>query len=204
LKHPRLAYVLLAAGGSRRFGSSKQLASVDFKRSLLECALETALEVAPGELHLVLGAYLDQIKSILQFDEKYPRVDLIINKNWTQGVGSSISCGIRKLMKDQVYDGVLIQLADQVAIRPEQLKAMRDVWYSNPKKIVTAHYNDVLGAPAILPEKYFLNLAELEGDRGARWLIEQEKHNALHFELPEAQWDIDTERQLSDWQYSSL
>ncbi|MFT5085310.1 MAG: CTP:molybdopterin cytidylyltransferase MocA [Lentisphaeria bacterium] len=61
MHHPRLAYVLLAGGGSVRFGRCKQLATLDFKTTLIEKSLATALEVSPGEVLLGGGAHRKEI-----------------------------------------------------------------------------------------------------------------------------------------------
>ncbi|WP_086929293.1 nucleotidyltransferase family protein [Agarilytica rhodophyticola] len=201
--HPRLAYVLLAAGSSRRFGSCKQLATIDFKKTLLEHSLERALDVAPGEVNLVLGAYLDEIMETCAIETRFPRVNVVVNSNWQQGVSTSIASGIRKI-SDEAYDGVLILLADQISITASQLKDMREVWYQQPTRIVAAHYNQILGAPTIFPRQYFSALLELQSDKGAQWLIEQEQQNVTAFALEEAKYDIDTERQLNDWQIDTL
>lgn len=201
--HPRLAYILLAAGGSRRFGKCKQLATIDFKKTLLEHSLETALEVAPGEVSLILGAYIDDIMKTCAIETRFPRVSIIANNNWQQGVSTSIACGIGEI-KDEAYDGVIILLADQISITARQLKDMRETWYKTPDKIVAAHYNEILGAPTIFPKQYFDSLLELQSDKGAQWLIEQEQHNVVPFHLAEAKHDIDTERQLNDWQIDTL
>lgn len=201
--HPRLAYILLAAGGSRRFGKCKQLATIDFKKTLLEHSLEIALDVAPGEVELILGAYIDDILKACDIETRYPRVNVINNHDWQQGVATSLACGIQHI-KDEAYDGAIILLADQISIAASQLKDMRETWYQTPEKIVAAHYNQILGAPTIFPKQYFDALLELQSDRGAQWLIEQEQHNTVPFPLAEAKHDIDTERQLNDWQIDAL
>ncbi len=201
--HPRLAYVLLAAGAATRFGQCKQLATIDFKKTLLEHALECALGVAPGEVFLVLGANQERIESTLALRGRFPRVHILSNPDWRAGVASSIACAVHHVL-DDAFDGVLIMLADQVAVRPEQLKSLRDRWFDHAERIVCAEYDDTLGAPAIFPRRYCHQLINLVGDKGAKWLIHQESEHVLAVPLPEARWDIDTERQLNDWQLDAL
>ncbi len=201
--HPRLAYTLLAAGSSTRFGSCKQLAKIDFKKTMLEHALETALDVAPGELTLVLGANKEAIQDSLDFGNGMSRINIEINEKWEEGMGASISVAVKHIMESN-YDGVLILLADQIDIKAEQLKQMRDLWFRHPTHIVAAHYNGVLGAPAIFPSIFFDQLSKLVGDIGAKHLIQAERDKVKAFPLAEAQRDIDTENQLNNWQIDAL
>lgn len=202
-RHPRLAYILLAAGNSTRFGSCKQLAIIDFKRTLLEHTLEVALDVAPGELHLVLGANREAICESIDFEKDFSRIHVVINHQWEEGMGTSIAAAIKELISSS-YDGAMVLLGDQVAVTSEQLKQMRDRWYDNPQKIVAAKYNDIVGSPAIFPKTFFKSLSKLEGDVGAKVLIQNALNNVEPFLLDEAKRDIDTENQLNNWQIDML
>ncbi len=201
--HPRLAYVLLAAGSSKRFGSCKQLAEIDFKNTMLEHSLATALDFSPGEVFLVLGAYQEKILERLNIDEHHSRIHLVLNNDWKNGLSSSIISALKAIDKKQ-YEGICILLADQVAINASQLKDMRELWYQSPDKIVAAKYRGILGAPAIFPKALIPNLYLLTGDTGARSVIEAHVKKSIGYDLEEARWDIDTEMQLSDYQIDSL
>jgi len=203
MHHPRLAHVILAAGNSTRFGGVKQLAKLDFKKSILETAIELALDVSPGEIIVVLGANKDKILAQCPLDKQYKRVRIVTNDYWHEGVGHSISQATHHVL-DGGYDGVLIQLADQVAISSDQLKNMRSLWHTDASKIVAARYRNTLGAPTIFPASYFADLVALTGDNGAKGLIKSNIANVLPLDLEEAQWDIDTEQQLLNWQIDAL
>ncbi|PCK09349.1 MAG: 4-diphosphocytidyl-2C-methyl-D-erythritol kinase [Alteromonadaceae bacterium] len=201
----KLAYVILAAGGASRFGGCKQLAQIDFGKTLLERAIELSLFVATDEVHLVLGAYREQIISKLQLGQEQTyrsRVKIIVNEDWQLGIASSITAALNQLGDDS--DGVCFLLADQVAIHSMQLRDLQLIWEQNPDKIVAAQYLDITGVPAIFPRKYFGDLQQLQGDTGAKSVLQKNRNNVIPFELEDARWDIDTERELSDWLVDSL
>jgi len=199
LTHPRIAYLVLAAGASQRFRDCKQLARLDSKKTMLEHVLDALLEISPEGVYLVLGAHREKIQSTLEINRLYPPVRTLYNDCWPEGIASSISHAVHHVL-DDAFKGVMILLADQVAITSDHLNQLQEVWFKQTDKIVCADYQDTLGAPAIFPRRYFKHLIRLRGDRGAKWLINQEKANVVAFSLPQAQWDIDTERQLHDWQ----
>ena len=66
----------------------------------------------------------------------------------------------------------------------------------HPSYIVAAQYNGVLGAPVIFPKQYFSQLSQLEGDKGAKKLLQQNIRQTISLSIPEAAFDIDTPEDL--------
>ena len=100
--------ILLAAGSSKRMGQPKQLLKWN-NTTLIENRIETLLKVS-NNIYVVLGCHEQLIKPIV---EKYD-VNIVSNQKWTEGMGSSISAGIGKLLIDAPYSkGILITTVDQ-------------------------------------------------------------------------------------------
>jgi molybdenum cofactor cytidylyltransferase len=180
--------ILLAAGESSRLGQPKQL--VDWHgKPLLRHAAETALAAELGPVVVVLGA-VD-----LPCRECLAGLDLTFafNPAWQNGMGSSISTGMRGLDASAV-DGVLIMLCDQPFVTPQLLRSLAGK--STGRPIVTAHYQGHPGPPAWFSPAYFTRLAALEGRSGAKSLILSEPHRA-QITAPEAGIDIDLPEDLA-------
>jgi molybdenum cofactor cytidylyltransferase len=95
--------LVLAAGGSRRFGSAKLLAR--FKgQSLLAHSLATAEAVLPGSVSVVLGAHGKELAA------HTGSARVICNPDWEKGLSTSIIAGIAAMGED--VDHVLLLLAD--------------------------------------------------------------------------------------------
>ena len=109
----RIAGLLLAAGGGTRFGGRKQLAAID-GRPLLRRSLETLAPVFGADLYAVLGAFRDEIRPLAA-----DLARVIENAHWRQGLGSSIAVGVEAIRSRERYDGILIALADQVALQSD-------------------------------------------------------------------------------------
>ena len=186
---PILHAIVLAAGSSRRFGSPKQLIKLDGEL-LLHRAIASAGEVAGSAVTVVLGAHAAEIAAIL------PPVGLHINRDWREGIGSSIRCAVRAL--PGACDGVLIVLADQPKITAACLRRLVSAWQSRPRQIIASRYSAVTGVPAIFPRWCFEELSALRGDVGARAVIARHEDRVVPILLPEAGVDIDRPEDLLD------
>jgi molybdenum cofactor cytidylyltransferase len=191
---------MLAAGESKRFKDIKQLAMLN-RQPMLLSSVEMLASTHINSMTIVLGANAALIQSMLSdaelADELNSKLSTIVAENWQQGMGASISAGVKKL--DENVTHVFIGLADQVAIRQKQCNLMITKSQENPDKIVAAMYQGKLGAPAIFPRTYFAKLAKLENDRGARDILRSNSEQVLSIELPSAAKDIDTQADLKSY-----
>ncbi len=188
-EHGELHVLVLAAGGSSRFGSPKQLVRLE-GRPLLHSAVARAVEVAGGAVTVVLGAHATELSALL----RHSPATVIVNRDWTEGISSSIRIGIGRLPGS--CEGVLIMLADQAAVTASDLKRLESAWRRQPLHIVAAQYGSTTGVPAIFPRTSFAQLLELRGDRGAQQLIRRDPDRVVRVPMPSAALDIDTPEDL--------
>src|ERR1044071_9034971 len=158
---PSLHAIVLAAGGSTRFGSPKQLVRVD-GRPLLHAAVARAVEVPGHAVSVVLGAHAADLAPLL----RHSAASIVINRDWSEGMASSIRAGVSRLPGS--CGGVMLLLADQAAVTAEDLRRLAMTWRRQPEYIVAAQYGSTLGAPAIFPASYFRHLTEHDGHGVAR------------------------------------
>jgi molybdenum cofactor cytidylyltransferase len=181
--------IVLAAGCSRRFGSPKQLVKLDGEL-LLHRVIASAGEVAGAAVTVVLGSNAAEIAAIL------PPVGLQVNREWREGIGSSIRSAVRSL--PGACDGALIVLADQPKITAASLRRLVSAWHKQPRHIIASRYSAVTGVPAIFPRWCFEELSALRGDVGARAIIARHEDRVVPVLVPEAGIDIDRPEDLLD------
>ncbi len=180
-----LAIVILAAGKSSRMGDeTKQLLKYK-EESLLKIACKKALEVS-NTVFVVLGHDFE----LCQDEIKDLDVNIIYNKDFEKGIGSSISCAVSKLND---YENIMITLCDQPFISTEHLNSLKK--HINNKTIISTIYEDSKNAtvPAIFPKKYFNELIKLNEDKGAKSLINTQQTIKIELEKHQS-IDIDTQR----------
>ena len=185
--------VVLAAGTAKRFGSLKQLQILD-GLSLVRRTAQTALASATP-VSVVVGAEGDRVRAELA---GLP-LNVIHNPQWQRGMGHSLAHGIRALEQQHPeIEAVLILLADQPLIRVQDLQAVLGEHRAHPEAIVAAdHGDEILGPPCLFTARYFEALKALDGDRGARALIQRHLEVVRLVDMPQASMDIDTPEDLA-------
>ena len=181
--------VVLAAGASSRFGSTKQLVRVN-GRPLMHTVVSRAVELAGHSVTVVLGAHAGELAPLL----KHSPASVAVNRDWSEGIASSIREGLTHA--PSTADGVLIVLADQAAVSTEDLRRLAGAWRRNPASIAAAQYAGGVGVPAIFPRWCFRELNELRGDRGAQLLLQRHVDRLVRLPMPSAELDIDRPEDL--------
>jgi molybdenum cofactor cytidylyltransferase len=200
-KHYCIEAILLAAGESKRFNDTKQLAIVDDKPMLIG-TIEMLKHANFKAITVVLGANSSTIEKALKpvylqtksASKNLPNITSIIASKWQQGMGASIAAGVKNVGSEITH--VFIGLTDQVEIRAQQCDLMLVESRKNPDRIVAAFYNNKVGAPAIFPRAYFAELSKLENDKGARDILRANAASVISVDMPEAARDIDTKKDL--------
>lgn len=181
--------LVLAAGAARRFGAPKQLARLGGE-ALLQRAVARATEVAGSAVTVVLGAHAAAITPLL----RHSGVTVVINRQWEEGLASSLRAGITNLPPGS--EAVLVTLADQAAITRFDLQRLIETWRAQPDWAVAASYAGQVGVPAIFPASTFAALLALRGDVGARPVLAALADRCVRVPMPGAAVDVDTPEDL--------
>ena len=188
MKKEDIGIVILAAGASTRLGRPKQLLNFEGKtliKRVTDTALSTGLETV-----VVLGSKaIDFRKEVENFS-----VEIVVNSDWEIGMSTSIKAGLVKLIKQKLsLSAVMFLLCDQPFITKDTISRLVRTQSENTKSIVACEYGDAIGTPALFTKEIFEELLNLEGDKGAKPLIEKYKDTNLSLiSAPEAAFDIDT------------
>lgn len=184
-----IGIILLAAGESSRLGTPKQLL-LYADRTLLQHSLQVANSSIANQIIVVLGAYADSIKRGIDHNV----ADVVINKEWQEGIASSIRLGISTLIqKSPSVEGAVVMVCDQPCITPNVLNHLITAHYTTGKPIITCSYADTYGPPTLFHKNMFPHLLNLKGDVGARSIIRQHANEVEVILFPEGNLDIDTE-----------
>jgi len=183
--------LILAAGSSSRMGQAKQLLAWN-NTTLLNHAIQTAKNTGVTKIKVILGAKAARIRKSITDAE----VDIIINTKWSNGLGSSIACGVKAICKEnKKTEAILVMLADQPLVHSSFLNQLIGKWKSS-KSIVATAYEHGAGVPALFGTAYFSELSLLNKDFGAKALMAQNAANMASLTVEGSTIDIDT---ISDY-----
>lgn len=185
-----VACIVLAAGGSSRFGSAKQLQRYNGE-ILVRRAVKAARDCGAAQVILVTGANAEAVeKSVADFDS----LRIVRNDSWIKGLSSSIAAGIGAIEGSSSIDAVLVTLGDQPLVDGSCLDRLISA-FDRKHRVVAASYNDIAGAPVLFGREHLDFLKELTGDKGARQLLAR-MTGVTRVPMPEAAVDIDEARDL--------
>lgn len=178
------AVVVLAAGAPQKGKRLNQLCPY-VGGTLVEHAARTALASGAAEVIVVVGDYAEEIRRRLR---RLP-VRVVVNRDWKEGISSSIRCGISKLRSEP--DAAVLYLCDQPHVTPRHLSSLaKRVLTADGPPIVASSYDGVLGAPSAFAGSIFPRLLELTGPAGARQIIRSADVWVECLSCPEAQFEI--------------
>ena len=180
---------ILAAGPSTRFGSPKQLARLD-DGLVLHRAVASAASVAGHSVSVVLGAHARDVAPAL----RQSSASVVLNRNWAEGLASSIRAAVRGAPPR--CEGLLLLLADQVAVTADDLRRLFAVWRRQPVLISAALHGGAPGLPAIFPRWAFPDLMELRGDRDAGLVLRRNSDRIVRIPMANAAIALDTPQDL--------
>jgi molybdenum cofactor cytidylyltransferase len=179
--------VILAAGGSSRLGRPKQLLAWQGK-NLLQHAVQTALEITTQPV-VVTGAHADQLVAAIDASQ----VQVVFNPEWEQGIASSIRCGLQALLnRTPTPEQVIFMVCDQPFVSPGLLLDLIQEQQKSGKAIVASAYAGTLGIPALFEKAMFPQLLDLQGDMGAKKIMQQHSDQTVAVDFPQGHIDIDT------------
>lgn len=180
--------MILAAGESSRFGKPKQL--IPFRgKSLLRGIIDAAAEANCSPIAVVLGSSRQQIEN----DLEKTNVLIVENRNWQQGIGTSIRAGVQLVIdRERDVDAIVLLVCDQPFVDPRVIKKLITLRKKTGKPIVASSYAETLGVPALFDRSCFHELLALDDTRGAKPIILRHRERVTEVMFPEGKVDIDT------------
>lgn len=186
----KLFTVILAAGGSSRLGTPKQLARYK-GLPLLQRAVGAAADATGRSPIVVLGSGALRLRAMLRRVHRHCNV--VANPQWQSGLASSMRVGLDALPPDA--EAVLFLLSDQPRVDAAGLRRLVAAWSRRPALPAAAAYAGRVGVPAIIPRRAWPLLRAQTGDTGARAVLQSAARITI-VELPEAESDVDTPADL--------
>ena len=182
--------MLLAGGAARRFGANKLLATLPTGQTV--GLLAAAKLAAVVQRMLVVVRAEDDLTAAAFENAGYAVVRCVDAK---LGMGHSLACGVAASRASAAW---MVALADMPLIAPATLAALATCWRKEDR-IVVPMYAGQAGHPVIFSARFGAELLGLQGDRGARPVLDAHRNDMLAFvtDDPGVLRDIDTLQDLA-------
>ena len=182
-----IGIIILAAGSSQRYGSDKRTATLSNGTALLSATLANVPDTFTRRV-LVLKKEDEDLGKL------YADNWLICHAaNPETGLASSLASGIAMAGN---WPATLIGLGDMPYISSESYVALQQALQEHD--IVIPVFEDQRGNPVGFRQRYFDEIMQLQGDQGARSLLEKYKEQCFEMEVQDSGiiQDIDTPEML--------
>jgi len=160
-----VAGVILAAGGSSRFGSLKQtLPWCD--QNFVNTILKTARLAGLDSLLIVLGNRAEEVRDTITDED----VEILTNPDWEEGQSTSLKLAVKHLEADLA--GAIFLMCDQPHLTVHFLASIAEQGRKR-SKVVVPYINDCRTSPVFFPASCFDNFNKLTGDEGGRQIMSE-------------------------------
>lgn len=159
-----IAAIILAAGGSSRFGKAKQLISWR-KKSYTENVVIAAQQAGLSPIIVVVGHQHEVLKDKLRL---FP-VQTVYNPNWKQGQSTSMKAGLENL--EGHTQGVIFLMADQPQVSIRLIRALMEQAYLTDRQIIGPMIDGKRSTPMFYDKSVFPELMKVVGDQGGRSIL---------------------------------
>jgi molybdenum cofactor cytidylyltransferase len=183
--HEQIAGIILAAGGSHRFGQPKQL--LDFHgKPFVRVIAENALAAGLNPVIIVTGSHGDEVEQAVN---DLP-VQIVHNPEWETGQSSSIRTGISSLPTK--CGGAIFLLSDQPQITVEVIRSLVDFHSQDLPAVLAPLVNDKRANPVLFDRETFSDLHKLNGEQGGRAIFAKFSPRYMEWADDRLLMDVDT------------
>lgn len=159
--------IILAAGKSSRMGENKLQLKISGS-PMVELVIHNAKKSKLDELVVVYGKY-----------DLNTDVKKIFNCDYEKGMSTSIKSGLEGFKGD----GVMLLLADMPFVETKVIDELYTCFDNSSKNIVVPMFNGRKGNPVIIGSRYFKELMNNIGDKGARDIIKRHQDDVERVEV---------------------
>ena len=169
MTQPDVAIAVLAAGRGSRFGGDVPKPLLELRgRPLVSWALDAATSSGLRPVVLVVGHHGGAVARVAP-----EGVVVVRSRRWRRGIARSLRAALEALEPWAQVGAVAVGLADQPLVGPDAYRRLAGA-YRDGARLVMATYHGQRRNPVLLARTMWAQARELDGDEGARVLMDDE------------------------------
>jgi molybdenum cofactor cytidylyltransferase len=198
--------IILAAGSSQRFGDDKRKSRLPNGDTLLEATIHKAtsclsevLVVLRADDHAFADTLANTFANNLATRHDNHNITFYLAPDSAQGMAHSLANGISQA---QDWEAALVMLGDMPFVEANTIETILNTYTAhrnqntNPAPIIVPCLGEKLGHPVLFSRRYFAEIANLIGDRGARPVIDAHPGNLVKLPITDNGVILDIDRPI--------
>ncbi len=185
--------ILLAAGESKRLKGENKLIKILNKKHLINHSIKALVRSKVDKIVIVLGYQSNKVKKLAKKNKK---ISFILNKNYKNGMSTSIKSGLKKLVKKEI--GFIIVHSDMPYIKYSNLNKICKSIINKNHLVHVLKFKNKIGNPIGFNISVLNKFKKIKGDVGAKYLVSRLKQSTSFIKIKSGKEFSDFD-QLSDF-----
>ena len=164
--------ILLAAGQSKRLKNENKLIKIFKNKPLIHHALISAKNSKISKIIIVLGC---QYKDVKKKIKKNKKITLVHNKNYKDGISSSIKAGLNKISKKD--KGFIILQSDMPFVKTTDINKIYNSIIRKKYLVHALKYKNRIGNPIGFDISILNKFKKIKGNIGAKYMVKRLKNS---------------------------
>ena len=167
--------ILLAAGQSRRLKNENKLIKIFKDKPLIHHALNSVQNSQIKKLIIVLGYQFKEVKKNIKKNKK---IIFVHNKNYKNGMSSSIKSGLKKISKKD--KGFIILQSDIPFVKTSDINKIYNSIIRKKYLVHALKYKNRIGNPIGFDISILNKFKKIRGNVGAKYMVKR-LHKSTNF-----------------------
>ena len=164
--------ILLAAGQSRRLKNENKLIKIFKDKPLIHHALISVQNSKIKKLIIVLGYQFKEVKKNIKKNKK---IIFVHNKNYKNGMSSSIKSGLKKISKKD--KGFIILQSDMPFVKTSDINKIYNSLTRKKYLVHALKYKNRIGNPIGFDISILNKFKKIKGNIGAKYMVKRLKNS---------------------------
>ena len=164
--------ILLAAGQSKRLKNENKLIKIFKSKPLINHALNSVKNSKIKKIIIILGYQFKDVKTKIKKNKK---IIFVHNKNYKNGMSSSIKSGLKKISKKD--KGFIILQSDMPFVKTSDINKIYNSLIRKKYLVHALKYKNRIGNPIGFDISILNKFKKIKGNIGAKYMVKRLKNS---------------------------
>ncbi len=170
--------ILLAAGQSKRLKNENKLIKIFKNKPLINHALNSVKNSKIKKIIIILGYQFKEVKKKIKKNKK---IIFVHNKNYKNGMSSSIKSGLKKISKKD--KGFIILQSDMPFVKTSDINKIYNSIIRKKYLVHALKYKNRIGNPIGFDISILSKIKKIKGNIGAKYMVKRLKNSTNYIKV---------------------